>query len=303
MAKTFSKTERGILNLCTPGKIFDFEGSKYKIIRSGKPMPSLGGECKTDVYIQVENLFDNSIREFKISIKQTNADFLENKITKDRALQIFGPQFSEIIIISIEKLREYFESEDLIFFESKGKTEAKSIKMGWRFELFLSKQGNKSERMSLNNEQKIDVFAGTNLSKDKKDSIVTGEVIPNSGVANFVLVVDETSEISTNLGEYLEQLIPIELFAKENEIFFGCKALNYRAGKKKGKKWEGDRSLSVYVEWNLSSENKLSGGLTFSKPLEITGNQIGEKLNQILNQIGIKSENFDDLKGFIINED
>ena len=49
---------------------------------------------------------------------------------------------------------------------------------------------------------------------------------------------------------------PIEHFAKQQDIYFVCKALNYRANKDK---WDGDRSLSVYVNWFLDQEGKLQG--------------------------------------------
>jgi hypothetical protein len=302
MAKIFSKTERGILSLCNPGTVFNYEDSKYRILKSGKPMPTSRGECKTDVYIEAENIVDKSKREFKISIKQKNAHFLENKLTKDRALQILGPKFSEIIKKSIENTKDSFVEEDLVIYEKKGPTQAKSIKMGWRFELFLLKQGNKSELMILTNEQKLDVFAGTNLSEEKKNSIVAGEIVENSGVANFVLVVDETVEIGVDLDQYFKQLKPIEIFSQENEVYFGCKAINYRADKKGKLKWEGDRSLSVFVDWSLSENKKLTGKLIFDTPLEKTGHQIGMHLSEILKEIDVKAENFNDLKKYVIKD-
>ncbi len=265
-------------------------------------MPTSRGECKTDVYIEAENIVDNSKREFKISIKQKNAHFLENKLTKDRALQILGPKFSEIIQKSIEKTKDSFVEEDLVIYEKKGPTQAKSIKMGWRFELFLLKQGNKSDLMILTDEQKLDVFAGTNLSEEKKNSIVAGQIVQNSGVANFVLVVDETVKIGNDLDQYFKQLKPIEIFSQESEIYFGCKAVNYRADKKGNIKWEGDRALSVFVDWVLNNDKKLIGKLNFSKPLEMTGHQIGNKLSAVLQEIEIKSENFEDLKKIIVEE-
>ena len=64
------------------------------------------------------------------------------------------------------------------------------------------KQGDKSELILLTDKQKIDVYSGTNLSIDKKNSVVNGEVIQNSGVSNFVLVIDETSFVQKNINEY-----------------------------------------------------------------------------------------------------
>jgi len=302
MAKVFAKTENGILELCKSGTLFNYEGDKFRITKSGKPSPSDRGECKTDVYIEAENILDKTKREFKISIKQNNAEFLENKMTKERAIQIFGKEFSDIIKKSIGKLKEHFEKEELVFYQQKGNTQAKSIKIGWRFELFLTKQGSKSELMLLSEKQKLDVLAGTNLSAEKKNSLVLGDIIQNSGIANFILVVDETTKIGQNLDDYIQLLKPIENYSQENNIYFGCKAINYRADKKGSIKWEGDRSLSVFVEWTLIEGKILKGKLIHDRPLEVTSHQIGGNLTEILKKIGVSSSNFEALKKFIIDK-
>jgi hypothetical protein len=46
----------------------------------------------------------------------------------------------------------------------------------------------------------------------------------------------------------------------------------------------------------------LIGKLNFSKPLEMTGHQIGNHLSAVLQKIEIKSENFEDLKKIIVEE-
>lgn len=296
MAKMFSKTEKCILALCKNKTTFLYNNDEYKIIKSGKPKPFNKGECKTDVYILAKNLKNNEEKEFKISIKQSNAHFLENKITLERALQILGENAKEIIQKSINNVKSFFEKENLIAFEKKGHTQAKSIKIGWRFELFLEKQGDKSALMELTQAQKIDVFAGTNLSDDKKNSKVNGEIIKNSGVANFILLIDDTN-ISDDLNLYMNHLRPIEQYASITNIYFGCKAINYRANKDGKIKWEGDRSLSVFVDWALS-ENKLKGTLVYNKPLELTAHQVGKNLSQILYELKIDKDNFEDLKSF-----
>ncbi len=299
MAKSFSNTERSVLSLCKPGTLFTYNNSQYEIIKSGKPMPTDRGECKTDIYILAKKILDGTDIEFKISIKQYNAHFLENKMTFERAIQIFGEGARDIITKSIIQVKKYFEDESLVFFERKGQTQAKSIKLGWRFELFSRKQGDKSEIMLLTQKQKIDVFAGTNLSNEKKNSRVNGEIINNSGIANFMLIIGDTVNIAKNLDDYIEVLIPIEDYAAENEIYFGCKAINYRAGKSGNIKWEGDRSLSVFVDWVLK-DNKLKGTLIYNKPLEVTAHKVGHNLIEILHSLGITEKNFDELSKYFV---
>ena len=89
MNKIFSETEKNILNIFKKDVTFLYKDVTHTIEVSGKPLVKKG-ECKTDIYIQTVTP-NKKKHEFKISIKQDNADFLENKITSERALQIFGP--------------------------------------------------------------------------------------------------------------------------------------------------------------------------------------------------------------------
>lgn len=91
----FINTEHCVEKLFPVGTTFSFEGKKYQVALCGKPRPARG-ECKTDVYIK-GIASDGEAREIKISVKQKNADFLENKMSFDRACEIFGKDASGII--------------------------------------------------------------------------------------------------------------------------------------------------------------------------------------------------------------
>ena len=100
---SYKDTEESILELFKESKEFIFEQDKYEITDIGKPRPDKGtGECKTDIYILTKNRSTCLPREFKISIKQTNADFLENKIKLERAIEFFGDDAKDIMIKSIK---------------------------------------------------------------------------------------------------------------------------------------------------------------------------------------------------------
>jgi len=71
------ETERQIISKFKSESVFTFENTCFKILEIGKPKPSKG-ECKTDVYILAKNISTNVNREFKISIKQSDADFLDH---------------------------------------------------------------------------------------------------------------------------------------------------------------------------------------------------------------------------------
>ena len=97
----FGKTERKIKDLFLSEKKFTYEQANYSVLKCDKPTSSKG-ECKTDVYVLAQDDLGNQ-KEFKISVKQNNADFLENKISLDRAIEILGSDAQSIIERSIAK--------------------------------------------------------------------------------------------------------------------------------------------------------------------------------------------------------
>lgn len=284
----FINTEYSVRKLFPVGATFFFEGKEYKVTLCGKPHPSQG-ECKTDAYIK-GIASDGEVRELKISVKQKNADFLENKMSLGRACEIFGKDASDIIRRCLLSIQDRFIDDCLVYFEGRGKTRARTIKLGWKFELLNKLSGEKSGILELTEEQKNDVFAGTNLSEDKKNSRVNGQIINDSGVANYILNIDDDNMTQDTC---LRNLQPIEEYVKSQTIYFACKALNYRFDKNK---WDGPRPLSVYVDWFVDN-GKLDAHLIFDCPLEHNGNEVGEKLKGILKELKIKK--FDDLKGVL----
>lgn len=284
------ETEKFIEKLFKEKGEFVFGGEKLNIVKIGKPRPAKG-ECKTDLYILATNEKSEE-KEIKISIKQSDADFLENKMSIERAKEIFGVQAKEIIIDCIESEKESFKKDFLIYFEKHIRTEAKCIKIGWKFELINKSGGNRSGKVNLSREQKIDVYSGSNLSSEKKDCKVSGVLITNSGIANYILVVNDNNN---DLDYYLDNLKPIDQYADCQEIFFACKAINYRAEKNK---WDGNRPLSVYIDWKLE-EGKIKAQFVMNRPLEVKANVIGNNIIGILKILNIKYENFNDLKQYL----
>lgn len=281
----FVRTERSVEELFPKGSVFSLEGKDYKVLLSGKPRPSQG-ECKTDVYIK--GIASNGeVRELKISVKQKNADFLENKMSFDRAHEILGENASCIIRHCLLSIKDCFLNDFLVYFEKKGKTRAHTMKLGWKFELLNKLSGEKSGVLELTERQKNDVFAGINLSEDKRNSRVNGQVINESGVANYILNIDDDNITQDTC---LRNMQSIEEYAKSQTIYFACKALNYRFDENK---WDGPRPLSVYVDWFVEN-GKLNAHLIFDHPLEHKGKEIGEKLKNILRELKIKK--FDDLR-------
>jgi len=282
MAVNFAETERAIIDLLNKDKSFYYGGEKYEISYAAKPCSSRG-EPKADIFIlAVDPKGDN--KKFKISVKQDNADFYENKMSAETAESIFGADWKNIIIASTKSIKENFASRHLIYKNKCGRTEKGALTLGWKFELLNVKSGHLSGSMVMSCEQKKAVLRGDNLTPDKRDAYVNGNRVSNSGVADYLLncstTLNSTSDIFNELVP-LDDSFPYDSF----NFYFACKALNYRMLKDK---WDGNRPLSVYVDWEVE-EGKLKANLNFDNPLVTKGNSIGSKLKESLGIIGVNN--------------
>ncbi len=275
----FSDAERRILAFMAEGTEFVFKEKNYKVLLSGKPICHKG-EPKTDIYILAESVFDKV--EIKISYKKENADFIENKMSAERAEQLLGDDWANIIERSTTAISERFEERMLIYKNKFKRTEKGAITLGWKFELLNKNSGDLSGKMLLTKEQVIDVYAGGNLADDKRNAMVAGRVIKNSGVANYILM-DENVHSAQGV---IDKMLPItEYVEKYPDIYFACKALNYRTF---SEKWDGDRPLSVQVEWR-AEENKLIPQLVYDKPLIVKGDEVAGRLLRYMKMLNIKT--------------
>lgn len=281
MAKTFGGAERHILSLFNVGASFIYDNIGYTVTKSGKPTCGKG-EPKTDIYIAAEDVHHN-VAEFKISFKKQNADFLENKTNAERAEQLFGADWENIISNATTALQDEFLSRMLIYKEKLGRTDKGAITLGWKFELLNVESGHLSGNMQLSRDQIIDVYAGTNLKGDKRDAAVNGEQIPFSGVANYILF-ENTPVKSTQ--EAIDSLIPIEDYVDLHpDVYFACKALNYRTFRQK---YDGNRPLAVYVDW-YANNGKLDYEIQFDTPLEQGGDYAYSRLKAAMDILGVKT--------------
>jgi len=285
----FSQSEKKLQKIFHCGATFFYKNESHEIITSGKPSPSKG-ECKTDLYIKT---IDKSgvEHEIKLSIKQLNADFLENKMSAERATQIFGYDAKKIITHSLDEIATNFTDDPLILFKKQGRTEAKTIKIGWKFELLNKKSGLKSGLIDLTEEQIIDVYSGTNLPIDKKNSSIDSSEIKGSGIANTILFIDPLNNLK-NIQSYVDEIQDITDYCKGKKVFFACKAINYRITKDK---WDGNRPLAVWIDWHLDNDI-LYGEFNFSSPLQMKADVIGANIRKILSQLKITEDNFNELQ-------
>lgn len=291
MAKTFGEAEQNILRLFNEGSTFTYHDVDYTVTLSGKPTCSKG-EPKTDIYIAAQSANQN-IKEFKISFKKQNADFLENKTNAERAEQIFGNAWMDIIATATTSLKDNFLSRLLIYKNKCGKTEAGAITLGWKFELLNVPSGQLSGSMKLSHEQVIDIYSGTNLSQDKRDASINGQTIVNSGIANYVLF--ENKPVSS-IQEAINSLLPIDEYVNQHpDVYFACKALNFRTFKQK---YDGNRPLAVYVDWHVY-DGKLTYDICFDTPLIQGGDYAYNHLITALDILNVKTT--DDLNSSNVN--
>ncbi|MBE5754011.1 MAG: hypothetical protein E7340_01565 [Clostridiales bacterium] len=288
---TFGEAERTIAYLLRRGNTFIFQGDNYTIINSGKPT-CLRGEPKTDIYVAAE-AENGTLIEIKITYKKENADFIENKTNAERAQALFGDDWEDIIMQATDSIRDVFENKKLIYKSSSGKTERGAITLGWKYELLNKTGGGLSGLVALTQEQIIDVYAGTHISRDKRDARVNGVMIPNCGVANYILMNDDvrtTQEIIDNLYTIEEY---VDMYPT---VYFACKALNYRTFLNK---YDGNRPLSVYVNWFVEN-GKLCHELVFDSPLTVGGDEVADNLIAALDELDI--ENTDDITADIVED-
>lgn len=288
---TFGEAERRIASLLRAGNTFFYNGDNFTIINSGKPT-CVKGEPKTDIYVEAESEYGDII-EIKITYKKENADFIENKTNAVRAAALFGDDWENIIMQATESIRDVFENKKLIYKSAAARTERGAITLGWKYELLNKTGGGLSGLVELTREQIIDVYAGTHISRDKRDARVNGEIIENCGIANYILMndgVETTQEIIDNLYTIEDY---VDMYPT---VYFACKALNYRTFRNR---YDGNRPLSVYVNW-YAENGKLCHDLVFDSPLSVGGDEVADNLISALNELSIDTT--DDITADIVSD-
>lgn len=291
MGKTFSKNERKIADALSLGTTFTFKGEQFTVTKVGKPQVTRG-ECKTDIYVEAKKNSSSEIIELKISYKQSNADFIENKMTDERAAAILGSNWKNIIESATRTLQTNFENRPIIL---KTGRFAGSITLGWKYELLDVKSGVLSSKLSLSEEQVKNVYSGDNLSVDKRDAEVDGLKIKDSGVANYMLRTDMLDDAQS----IIDSLQTIDEYVEEHpDVYFACKALNYRTF---AEKYDGDRPLAVQIDWE-NENGMLVPRFNYSQPLVRRGNEIASNLLKVLSSLGIETTDDIDSSNFSESE-
>jgi hypothetical protein len=277
--RNYTLLETTIIDIIVREGSFTYQGQTYNVIKVGKPRPQVGaGEPKTDVYILADS---NGVqKEFKISVKsrRTN-EFQENKVNAERAESFFGEDYEEIIEHTTRSIEDKFTKQPLLYASGKHPTKPNSVTLGWKLEI-ADKPRRLSAPLQLSEQQIRDfVYKGVNLPANKRNAVVNREVIPNSGVAEFMLYT-EIDEIQTtaDIFEHIQLIDEVEL----QPTYLIFTANNYRTEENSS---DGARPLAVRVNWEVVN-NKLAHSISFDRPLSRTGRDLVPSLQATFRQIG-----------------
>ena len=207
--KMYGKLEEHIIDLFQKERLFAYHGKMYDLMNVGKPRPQGSGECKTDVFVRAKEQVSGEIEDIKISVKtEGDQEFQENKVSKDRAEAFFGKTWEVIVSNATESLKSSFENRVLLFASGHHPTKPNSVTVGWKLEI-ASKPRALSVKAPLTDREIRDyVYKGTNQIEEKKNAVVNGIIIENSGIADYLLVT--TIEKTKNVADIISQMESID---------------------------------------------------------------------------------------------
>lgn len=266
MRRRYAQLEEHIIKTFQQDRLFQYKKKIYEVLLAGKPRSQrYGGECKTDVFVRVQEKTSGKIEDIKISVKtQGSQEFQENKITALKAEAYFGNDWERIIYQSTEQLRQKFENRILLYASGLYPTKPNSVTVGWKLEI-ASKPRALSVRVPLSNQEIRDyVYRGTNQTYEKINAVVNGIIIEGSGIADYLLITD-ISKINA-ASDVIDQMVSIDS-AAIGDTYLIFTANNYRTDVDSA---DGPRSLAVRIEWKCKN-HKLVPFFCYDEPLKYTG--------------------------------
>jgi hypothetical protein len=285
LTKDFIQSEDKLREMIDNSQDFEYEGKKYLVSKCCKPMlQGIGGEVKTDVFILAECILNKEVKEFKISYKKPNWAFMENKLKKEKAEQIYGPKWSSIIRSQIIEIREkgYFEDAKLFYaFKRKRRIYPGSFTVGWRNE--IEKDSSRKLHAIVKQDILEQVYASKGQHEKYRNAIVDGDVYENSGVPNYYLEIDASAIKSTN--DIFNNIISISEAMKSHSPSASFLAQNYDPINDK-QHGGTNRDLGVYVRW-YAEGSMLHHEIVYDRPLEINSNDATNTLKEALSTLDV----------------
>ena len=282
------ENEVNIIKIFKNRPVFYYRGSLYRLLKCGKPRVQRGkGEPKTDVYVKYL-VDEKEFIEIKISLKQTDYNFLENKLNLERFEVIVGKGNGTKMA---EELVKSILNQDLEGFMNDVKLEYNAIRhpgempcvrctTGYRLDITNKPNGKRSFPLNLSLKEKMEVFTGATLEERKRDAVVDGTIIKNSGIANVMLEMDVNgNETPQEILDACRSLSEAS-FYDDFELYATLKAVNYYSNGK----YE-TRPLIVSVEYSYHVLTKTrEPRFIIKNPLVTKSSQVVKKLKPLLEQ-------------------
>lgn len=258
----YAKSEHNIVELFAKGAKFRYKGRSFTSISAGKPtVANGGGEGKTDIYIEAKDEFGKK-EEIKISFKQKNADSYENWVSAERAKDILGPAWQQILRHSIKENHTSFKSSYSDSQRISIENGRPAAVLGYAVDI-RSKPRTLSTKLNLTHQQKKEIYSGATLHPNKRNCLVDGKRVINSGVATHILVANSIKTPQ----EAIDKMVSMDEYAKNHkgELYLAYKTVNAR----QSKGWSAQtRPLAVSVERYKDNDGSIKRRLKYDNPLE-----------------------------------
>lgn len=251
------KNEKNILAAFPLGETVTINGDTYIVKEAGLPLEQESGNCKTDVYIKLEDKDGNEI-EHKLSVKQSDYLYIENHMRDHRIQSLFGQTGEEFSVKALaDKSDEWKASKAKTKLSKDGET----LTIPFSYEYMLSRPDGRPNAdteilTDLPRETLENIYAGTELSEGKRDTFIGPNVIKDSGIANSYVVIDcydkiPTAEEVINKSEKFDD----NFYSKHNSFGLQTKSVNIRLKEKDGKFYAHTMSGTQLCRRSITYEN------------------------------------------------
>jgi len=286
MQRDYNKYELHIINLFNQCEELIWKNHSFNKIRACKPYPQKGGgETKTDIYVVLESSKHDFKEEIKISLKQSNAEFLANKLKAVDAENLLGLNWKQLIQDSINSIKKEFMKAKIVYLKERNGQKDAYFTLGWKLEV-TNKHRTLSSKLNLPSSQIVDViYKGLSQPQNKRDAIVFEGVKNNSGIAEYLLEGDILCH--SKIEMVMDDLQCLDNY-KPNDIYLVFTANNYRLLADKA---DGARALAVAIEWYIN-QGRLEPKFILDNPLAFTGEiNMMPKIKLCLQQLNVQNIN------------
>ena len=267
-------------NLFPKGSRFSWRGKDFVVENSGKPSAVGGGEAKTDVYIAVRDEDSGEVSEFKLSLKQDDADFIENKPSPDRLRAVYGENMESKMKKSLDNL--FLRLQETGAAEKTLKPEKGQKTLGCRFDV-VRKPRTLSTPLDLSEDEEFELYSGEKLPDSKLNSSIDGVVVPGCGAASHML--EGRREDYSTPQSVLDAAVPIREYVKNPDrpklygIFGAINAFNVD----NKLKFEGRRALAATVHHDKDG----NASFDLHPNMDVFSTDFAESLGTELSLIGL----------------